>query len=132
MSFPFELNAAYNFSTYAPSILSNEIKNAVILGVLDYTTASQFFSPDTKHAAIFPYLPPGTIDDPKKYTYVLFKSESDTREIYALEWIIQTTIVKKTSLTINITITGAQNGDEQIIRDSLILLNFKTFNISLL
>ena len=129
MTFPFELNSVYNFSTYAPSILSNDIKNALVLGIFDYTVASQFVSPSTKHATIFPYLPVGTIDDPTKYTYILFKSEAGTKEIFALEWINQSTITKKSSLTITVTVTGAQNGDEQIIRDSLILLNFKTFNI---
>lgn len=129
MAIPFELNSVYNFNTYAPSILGNEIKNAVILGVFDYSIASQFTSPDTKHVQIFPFLPVGTIDDPKKYTYILFKSESGTKEIFALQWIDLATVVKKTSLTITITVTGAQSGDEQTIRDSLILLNFKTFNI---
>lgn len=131
MIFPFELNAVYNFSTYAPSLLSNDIKNAVILGVFDYTTASLFSSPDSKHAAIYPYLPEGTPNDPKKYTYIYFKSESGSKEIFALEWINKATIVKKNTLTINITITDAQSGDELAIRDSLILLNFKSFNISL-
>ena len=129
MAIPFELNATYNFNTYAPSILGSEIKNALILGVFDYSVASQFASPDTKHVQIFPFLPVGTIDDPKKYTYILFKSESGTKEVFALQWIDQATITKKTALTITIMVTGAQSGDERIIRDSLILLNFKTFSI---
>jgi hypothetical protein len=129
MAFPLEIKSVYNFSTLAPSVLGIEIKNATILGIFDYNIASNYISPEAKHAVIYPLLPPGTVNDPKKFTYFLFRSESGTNEVYAIEWVNIATIFKIVSQTITITVTNAQNGDAVNIRDSLIQLGFRSFDV---
>jgi len=130
MAFPLDIKSIYNFSTLASSVLGTDIKNATILGIFDYNVASNYISPEAKHAVIYPFLPPGTVNDPKRFTYFLFRSESGTLEVFAIEWINVATIVKVVTQTITITVTNAQNGDATNIRDSLLQLGFKTFNVN--
>lgn len=125
----FELHKTYNFSTRAPAILGAAFKEALVLGILDYTTALNYISPETSNINIFPYLPPGTPSDPKKYTYILFKGQSGNKTVLALEWIDESTVVVVTQVTISITVFEASVDDVSHIRDSLTLLNLSKFVI---
>lgn len=125
----FELLKTYNFNTYAPAILGATFQSATVLGIFDYTTATRYISPETKNFNVYPYLPVGTTDDPKKYTYILLKGRSGELTVLAKEWIDQTTIVLVTSATITVTVTEASIEDATRIRDSLILLGLTKINI---
>jgi len=127
----FELGTTYNFNTLAPAILGSNVKNATVLGIIDYTTASNYITPETRHVDVYPYLPTGTVNDPKKYTYILFKSESNVKFVLGLPWIDLATVVQVVSLTINVTVNNASTGDANRIRDSLILLGFNSFTVTI-
>ena len=128
----FELHKTYNFNTRAPAILSATLEAASVLGIFDYTSALRYISPETKSVNIFPYLPPGTSDDPKKYTYILFKGQSGETTVLAKEWIDESTIVLVISKTIVVTILEASVEDAIRVRDSLILLGLNKITVNIL
>lgn len=127
MSIPFQINSTYNFNTRAPAILGTDFKNAKVLGVFDYDSASAFINPQTSHVNVYPYLPPGTVDDPKTYTYVLIKTQSGQKTILALPWIDESTIELVTAQKLTVVIQNIASGDAERIRDSLTILGFSTF-----
>lgn len=130
MSNPFSIGSQYNFATLAPSILGAEHNNVTVKAVFDYEVALTFLAPDIKHASIFPLLPSGTIDDPKKYTYVLFKSQSGADFVMALEWIDLNTVVQVVSVTLNVTLNNCKPGDAAVLRDTLLMAGFVNFTIA--
>lgn len=124
MTMPFSLGAKYNFNTLAPAQLETSYKNATVVAIMDYTLVSQYMSPEVQHANIFPLLPPGTIDDPKKYTYILFVSEAGIKRALALEWIDIPSIVLVTTQRLQLEVRGIGSGDTQRIRDALSIMGF--------
>lgn len=128
----FELNNTYTFNTLAPAILGSIIKNATILGILDYTTASNYITPETMHVNIYPYLPVGVPSNPKKYTYILFRGESGNKIVLALQWIDISSITLVEFQTLKITIEETVSNDVEKIRETLLLNGFTKFSIDIL
>lgn len=129
MALPFELNKRYNFNTLAPSLLGATFKNATVIGIVDYVTASSYINPDAYAANIYPYLPVGTIRDPKKYTYILLVSEIGIKTAIAWQWIDPASVVLVASTTLTITVVDVPVGTSEQIRDALLLLGINTFSI---
>lgn len=130
MAFNFELFKSYNFSTLAPNILGNEFKNAKVIGIIDYATASGYINPDSYSANIYPYLPTGTLRDAKMYTYILFVSEIGIKTVLAWQWIDPTSIEEVISRSLSITVNDVSVGDSERVRDALLSLGLNKFNIT--
>jgi hypothetical protein len=130
MAVPFELNSTYNFNTLAPAILGSGFKNVTVLGIIDYTTALKYTSPETNSVNVLPYLPIGTPSDPKKYTYILFKTEAGAKIVLALPWIDQTSVIVVQHQTISVVLNQVIASDVTKIREALVLLGFTSFTIT--
>lgn len=128
---PFELDNVYNFNTLAPAILGADFKRVTVLAILNYSIASTFINIETNHVNIYPYLPEGTVNDPKSYQYLLIKTESGETTVLALPWINLDTVTKITGQTLTIKINDVAGTDATKVRDSLILLGFTNFTISI-
>lgn len=128
---PFEIDNVYNFNTVAPAILGADFKRATVLAILNYTIASTYINIETNHVNIFPYLPEGTVNDPKTYKYLLIKTETGENTVLALPWINLDTVVKVTGQTLTIKINDITGDDSTKIRDSLILMGFNSFTMSI-
>ena len=126
----FEIDKIYTFNTRAPALLGAEVTRATLKGIIDYSVAVTFINVDLQHRKIYPALPQGTVNDPKKFTYLLFKTESGELNVYAYEWIDDATIEPVDSVTLTVTIPGVNNSDATKVRDALSLLGFSQFTIS--
>ena len=125
----FQIGNTYNFNTRAPAVLGSLFKNATILGIVDYNTASTYINIDVMQRTIYPLLPQGTPDNPKKYTYLLIQAESGQKTVLAYQWIDENTIAEVSSATIIVTLPNVNATDAERIRDSLALLGFTGFTI---
>lgn len=128
---PFELDGVYNFNTLAPAILGADFKRVTVLAILNYTVATNYINIESNHVNIYPYLPVGTVNDPKTYQYLLIRTQTGENTVLALPWINISTVVKVTSKVISITVNDANVDDSVKIRDSLILLGYSDFSITI-
>lgn len=122
--FPFNLNSNYTFNTRAPALLGTTIRNAKLVAILDYSMASNFMVPTTSHVNIYPYLPPGTPNNPEKFVYLLFETELGKRVVFAEQWIDTNTIQENNKNKMTITISNVVIGDETKIRNMLLMAGF--------
>lgn len=127
---PFELNSVYNFNTVAPAILGLEFKRVTVLAVLNYSIANTYINIETNHINIFPYLPVGTVNDPKTYQYLLIKTETGEDTVLALPWIDLDSVTQVTSQSLVLTVNDINNTDTVKIRDAMIMLGYNNFTIS--
>ena len=128
---PFELDGVYNFNTLAPAILGADFKRATVLAILNYTVASGYINIESNHVNIYPYLPVGTVKDPKTYQYLLIKTQTGENTVLALPWINLDTVTRVTTQTISITINDVNVDDTVKIRDTLILMGYTDFAITI-
>ena len=126
----FDIDKVYTFNTRAPALLGAQVTRATLKGIIDYSVAVTFINVDLQHRKIYPTLPPGTVNDPKKFTYLLFKTESGELAVFAYEWIDDTSIEVVDSTTLTVTLPGVSNSDANKIRDALNLIGFTNFTIT--
>lgn len=126
----FAIGNVYTFGTRAPALLGALFERVTILGIVDYNIATTFRNVDLDHKRIYPLLPSGTVNNPKKFTYLLVKTESGEPTVLAYEWIDDATIEPVDSVTLTVTIPGVNNSDATKVRDALSLLGFSQFTIS--
>lgn len=126
----FEIDKVYTFNTRAPALLGAQVTRATLKGIIDYSVAVTFINVDLHHRKIYPALPQGTVNDPKKFTYLLFKTESGELTVFAYEWIDDTSIEVVDSTTLTVTLPGVSNSDANKIRDALNLIGFTNFTIT--
>lgn len=127
----FQIDKVYTFNTNSPALLGAQITRATLKGIIDYNIACTFINVDLEHRKIYPTLPLGTVNDPKKFTYLLFKTESGETNVYAYEWIDDSSIVIVDTTTIVVTIPGVSNQDANRIRDALNLIGLTNFTINI-
>lgn len=130
MSMPFEINKRYNFDTLAASLLGTNVKNALVVAIMGYNTARQFFPPDAQAINVYPLLPTGTPSDPKKYTYIQFESEQGPLLTLAIEWIDVSSVVVVSSQSAVITVNNLSSGDAARIHEALVLLGLPNHTIA--
>lgn len=123
------LSKVFTFNTLAPAILGTEIKNAKLMGIMDYTMAVTYDTIDLKYRQIYPNLPLGTPDDATLCTYYRFLSESGEKIVLADQWIDMTTLQLIEHVNLQVTFSNASLSDIPKIRDSLNALGFMNFVI---
>jgi hypothetical protein len=129
---PFELNSVYSFNTVAPAILGLEFKRVTVLAVLNYSIANTFINIETNHINIYPYLPTGTVNDPKTYQYLLIKAETGENTVLAIPWIDLDSVTQVTTQSLILTVNNINSTDTTKIRDAMIMLGYNSFTISVL
>lgn len=127
--YPFKLKSAYSFNTLAPSVLGASIKNAKVLGIIDYDIATTLINVELMQRSIYPLLPQGTVDSPASYTFLLLLTESGVKTAIAYEWIDPASIELVESVTITVSIPNVKVSDANVIRDALTLSGFTGFSI---
>lgn len=91
----FQMGSAYDFITYAPSVLGS-FKNVRVTGIVDYRGAQQFIDPAAYHANVFSSLPANSApDDHTRYYYLVVVQSNGTRTAVGLPWIDAASVVLK-------------------------------------
>lgn len=128
--FNFKVGASYTFNTYAPAILGNTIKNAVLSAIVNYATAKKFGAVDFTQSRVFSYLPAGTPNDPQRFTYLIFKTESDAELVLAVPWINESTIETSDTTTLVVRVRGAGANDARNIKELMALAGWHQTTIT--
>lgn len=118
-----------SFTTVAPTILGASIKNAKLLSILDYTTASTMADIIQKHINLYPYLPQGTPNDYRKYKYLHLELLSGEVAVFGIPWIDEQSIVVNQDITYVVTIPSQSVSDLTIIRNALISNGIDNFTV---
>ena len=122
------INHHYNFSVYANTILGTNYRNARLVSTLDYRRALKYDNIVLQLSRIFPYLPPGTLEDNTKYTYYLFEVNGKEK-VLADVWIDQTSIELSTGVDHTLKLINVTSAQLAMVRDQLRLLGI-TFTVS--
>lgn len=124
-----QLNKIFTFNTLAPAILGAQIKNAKLIGIVDYTTANNYMNVDVQFRAVYPALPANTPNRPEMCTYYRFRSESGEPIILADQWIDTNTVTLVEHVNLQVNIANASLSDVSTIRDALNALGIASFEI---
>ena len=128
----FSVNTKYSFEVYPISILGNEYKNVIMLGIVNPAIAQRFLDIDAVHNQVYPYLPKGTRDDPRAYDYVMIRTVSGEITVLGIPWINHDTVVEVESSTMIVEIMDVSSSDMDKVRDALILNGYNKINIKML
>lgn len=123
------IGKTYSFNTAAPSILGTIIKNAKLLAIFDYSTATTLDNVDLKFRAIYPLLPAGTPDSAESCIYYFFKSESGEKVVFADQWIVESTVEIIEHINFQVTFTDTSIGDISRVRDAINALGYTNYSI---
>lgn len=116
----FKSGNVYTFNTLSPAFLGATIKNArVEVTGMTAKVARQFEPIDTRHASIYPTLPPGTPNDINSYVFYLFTAENGAKLVLADKWIDPESIVLVQHVKIKVEFPMAALGDDVTIRNAL-------------
>lgn len=116
-----KINNNYNFSVYANSILGASYKNALLVGVMNYESALKVSNVEAIQKQVYKYLPKGTPQDHRKYTYYHFKHRG-VNVVLAEHWISSDSVEISTSQSYTITLDSVTDSQIKLIRDQLRLL----------
>ena len=128
----FNVNGKYTFEVYPITILGNDYKNVIVLGVVNPSIAQKFLDIDAVHNQVYPYLPEGVRDDPRAYDYVLLRTISGETTVLGIPWINQESIVEVESTTMIVEILDVTSQDIEKVSDALIVNGYNKFNIKML
>lgn len=131
MTYPVEVGKAYDFSVYPSTVIPNDYTNVTILGILDADSARQISDIDALHAAVYPYLPAGTIDDANAYYYVKVALNNGVKTVLGITWINQTTITSRVTTRIHVLVEDAKTTDIERVRQCLLMNGFNSVTVSL-
>jgi len=131
MTYPVEVGKVYDFSVYPSTVIPNDYTNVTILGILDADSARQIADIDALHAAVYPYLPAGTIDDATAYYYVKVALNNGIKTVLGITWINQTTITPRATTRIHVLIEDAKTTDIDRVRQCLLMNGFNSVTVSL-
>ncbi len=129
MTLDLRIGKVYTFNTLAPALLGISIKNAKLIGIVDYNTALTYDSVNLRYRAIYPLLPAGTPDQPEACIYYRFQSESGEKIVLADQWIDSTTVEVIEHITIQATFTNVSVSDISRIRDALNALGYTSYSL---
>ena len=125
----FDLRSVYNFNVYPATILGSDFNNVTVMSVIGPEDAAREIDIYAMHAQVYPYLS-GVPNDPTAYDYVRIKTPAGNTIILGLTWINQSTIVKVTSPTVTVTLTGISPTEIQRLKNILALNNLGYNSIS--
>lgn len=131
MTYPVEVGKVYDFSVYPSTVIPNDYTNVTVLGILDADSARQIADIDALHAAVYPYLPAGTIDDAAAYYYVKVALSNGVKTVLGITWINQSTITARITTRIHVLIEGAKTTDVERVRQCLMMNGFDNLKVSL-
>ena len=129
LKYDLDINSSYTFSLLVPAVLGQGYANALLAGILDYSSAISLVDVTALHAAALPNLPAGTPSDPKKLIYYKLISATGAVVVIAQDWIATTpTLIQATVATV--TISNISTGDLVRLADVLHSNGFNSFVIN--
>lgn len=116
----FENGSTCSFEVYAPAILGTGYTNVKVLGILTPSLAARLRpSIFEEHAAVLPYLPPGTPKKATGFDYIEIETQGGIKTTLGLAWINEASIVVSKNGSIDVKINSVSATDIAHIRNLL-------------
>lgn len=129
--FDFKIKKYYSFEVYSPSTLGANFINLLYLGSMDYTLVQSMDDLHARHLGALAGLPEGTIREPERLEYLVFKFPDGSTRPIARVWIRENTVQELTGLTVHVTVPNASPQDADWIREQLSQRGYRNFTIEL-
>lgn len=129
MAYNFKTNQTYNFEVYGTTILGNDYKNVLVIGIFNYQTALHFGDIDVTQVQVFPHLPSGTPNRPEEYEYLLIQTANKGKVVLARQWINESTVVQVGNSKVVVTVEEAGTADIEDIRAALMQNGYNKIDI---
>ena len=129
MAYNFKTNQTYNFEVYGTTILGNDYKNVLVIGIFNYKTALHFGDIDVTQVQVFPHLPSGTPNRPEEYEYLLIQTANKGKVVLARQWINESTVVQVGNSKVEVTVEEAGTADIEDIRAALMQNGYNKIDI---
>lgn len=127
----FQMGAAYDFITYAPSVLGS-FKNVRVTGIVDYRGAQQFIDPAAYHANVFSTLPSNSApDDHTRYYYLVVVQPNGARTAVGLPWIDGASVTLKERGRAIVTVEDFGPDQMERLKRALVSNGFDQISIAL-
>lgn len=120
------------FETLAPAVLGARYKDVKVLAILDPGTAKMFSDVLVRHIAVYPYLPPGIVDDHTRYNYVKLEMPNGAIEIMGIPWISESSISVIEQTDIRVVLKGRSHEDVELVRRALSANGFEDFVVEVI
>lgn len=110
-----------DFTTFSQAS-ANTYRSVKITAILDHNAAiSLGLDAPAEHAKIYPTLPPGSVDDYRKYAYVRIQHTNGSFECIGIPWIVEASLVIKQSSRITVVFENVGPADVEKIREMSVL-----------
>ena len=130
MSFVLKNSYKFSMKNEANGILGNTYSNMQCIGVGSYdvflTASSDILTTHTTLQGMIPNLPRAA-----DCTFYLFKDSFGNKKVFALEYILQSSIVATQTINIIITVPNVDSDAPSIITTELGRLGYKNINIEI-
>lgn len=131
MAYPVEVGKVYDFSVYPSTVIPGDYTNVTVISILDAESARAMADIDAIHAAVYPFLPQGTIDDASGYYYLRVALNNGVKTVLGITWIDIATITERSNVKIYALIEDASSTDVERVRQCLLMNGFTNVTISL-
>lgn len=131
MAVNLQIRQVYSFEVYPVAILGNNYRNATVVAVMDRETANKEIDTQALHVSLYPYLPPGTPNDPNGYDYVKIKMPSGETTVLGIAWIKPETVQLVESRVVTVKIANVSASDIVRIKNALVQNGFTSINVSI-
>lgn len=127
-----EAGMSITFDTYSPALLGARFTNVKVEGIVTYNIAElQAPNRDIMHSDIYSELPQGTPIDARDLKYlIVYDSKTETRRVFALNWIKENTITIAENRSITIRINQTNGVSEEAILENLLFLGVSNVEIT--
>jgi len=123
------INASYNFTTLAPSILGASYVNMKVKGLVTIDEAVKHTDVVTKHAAVRPLIS-GLPVSPNNLTFVIFVDGAGNELVIAESYIDPASLVLVTTVNLSIQVFDVPSTMEAMLRLRLKELGVVNFTIT--
>lgn len=121
-----------SFEVYPAQILGTGFHNAKVMGIIDADTARRWIDPVAMHAAVYPTLPEGSINQYDQYLYLKLLLANGQTTAIGLPWIRDDSYVVNEARRLQFIIENVTADDEPRIRRALSANGFEAIQVKYL
>ena len=127
-----DIGKIVSFTLYPAAVIGTEFSYVKVKAILDPESTYQWIDPVSRHANVYPTLPPGVPNSWRGYNYVKVELADGQVTCVGLPWIDESSITIHTNTTVQAVISDVQPTDITRIRDLLVLNGFNKLDIQFL
>lgn len=125
----FKEGLKYSFEVYPSALLKTDFSNVLCLGTITEALARKFVNTRELYVNYYPYLPPGTPNDPAAFSWIAIQTQTGQETAICVGWIKPDTITSTDWQTVIATIQTTKPNAINLIRAALASNDFNDVTI---